>query len=132
MKPAPSNPPVPAITESEWAVMSEFWRLGSATVKEVMPALEQSQAWKVTTVQTLINRLVQKKALGRRKEGREFIYHPLVEEAQVTHAASRTFVDRVFGGKLAPLLACFLEREKCDPAELAELKKLIREKEEQS
>ena len=112
--------------------MSEFWRLGEGTVKSIMPALEDSQGWKITTVQTLINRLVQKKALGRRKEGREFIYLPLVQESQVTHAASRSFVDRVFGGKLAPLLACFLDREECNASELAELKKLIREKEEQS
>jgi len=112
--------------------MSEFWRVGEGTVKAIMPALEASQGWKITTVQTLINRLVQKKALGRRKEGREFIYRPLVLESQVTHAASRSFVDRVFGGKLAPLLACFLDREECNASELAELKKLIREKEEQS
>ena len=127
----PSIPSVPAITDSEWAVMAEFWRLGEGTVKDIMPVLEEHQAWKITTVQTLINRLVLKKALGRRKEGREFIYVPLVGESQVTHAASRTFVDRVFGGKLAPLLACFLEREECNPGELAELKKLIQQKEEQ-
>jgi len=126
-----ASSPLPAITDSEWTVMSEFWRLGEATVKDLMPVLEKSQDWKITTVQTLINRLVTKKALGRRKEGREFIYTPLVDEKNVTHAASRTFVDRVFGGKLAPLLACFLEREECTASELAELKKLIREKEEQ-
>lgn len=123
---------VPAITDSEWVIMSEFWRIGEGTVKAIMPALEGSQGWKITTVQTLINRLVQKKALGRRKEGREFIYQPLVNESQVTHAASRSFVDRVFGGKLAPLLACFLEREECNASELAELKKLLSEKEKQS
>ena len=124
------HPAAPAITESEWLVMAEYWRLGEASVKDIMGILEESQNWKVATVQTLINRLVLKKALGRRKEGREFIYHPLVDEGHVTHAASRSLVDRMFGGRLAPLLACFLEREDCTPAELAELKKLIREKEE--
>ena len=126
----PETPPLPAITESEWLVMAEFWRLGEGTVKDIMPALEESQKWKVTTVQTLINRLILKKALGRRKVGREFIYLPLVDESQVIHAASRSLVDRMFGGRLAPLLACFLEREDCSSEELAELKKLIREKEE--
>ncbi len=131
MPPPHPSPEVPAITDSEWAIMAEFWRIGEGTVKEIMPALEDSQGWKITTVQTLINRLVQKNALGRRKEGREFIYQPLVEERQVTHAASRSLVDRMFGGKLAPLLACFLDREECNASELAELKKLLREKEEQ-
>ncbi len=122
---------VPAITDSEWLIMTEFWRLGEATAKTLTSSLEQRQGWKLTTVQTLINRLVQKKALGRRKEGREFIYRALVDEQHCTHAASRTFVDRIFGGRLAPLLACFLEHEKCSAEELAELKRLIKQKEQQ-
>lgn len=112
--------------------MSQFWAQGEATARSITSALEGSQGWKLGTVQTLINRLVQKKALGRRKEGREFIYHALVDEQDCTHSVSRTFVDRIFGGRLAPLLACFLENEKCSPAELAELTRLIKEKEKQS
>lgn len=122
---------LPAITDSEWLIMTHFWRLGEATAKTLTASLEDSQGWKLTTVQTLINRLVQKKALGRRKEGREFIYRALVDEQHCTHAASRTFVDRIFGGRLAPLLACFLEHEKCSAEELAELKRLIKQKEQQ-
>lgn len=131
----PAKPPtsdIPAITDSEWLIMSEFWSQGEATAKSLTTALEASQGWKLTTVQTLINRLVQKKALGRRKEGREFIYRALVDEQHCTHSVSRTFVDRIFGGRLAPLLACFLENEKCSPDELAELKRLIKAKENES
>ena len=119
---------LPAISDSEWLIMSEFWRLGEATVKTILTALEDKQSWQPTTVQTLINRLVQKGALGRRKEGREFIYMPLVEQSQCTHAASRSFMDRVFGGKLAPLLATFIERQDCSPEDLAELKQLLEDK----
>ena len=124
----PSNAKLPAISDSEWLIMSEFWRLGEATVKDIMVELEERQAWKITTVQTLINRLVQKHALGRRKEGREFIYSALVEEGHCTHAASRSFMDRVFGGKLAPLLATFMERHECSPEDIAELKRLLEDK----
>lgn len=127
-----STSDVPAITDSEWHIMSQFWTQGEATAKAITAALDDSQGWKLTTVQTLINRLVQKKALARRKEGREFIYRALVEEQHCTHSVSRTFVDRIFGGRLAPLLACFLDNEKCSPAELEELKQLIKEKEKQS
>ena len=127
-----SKPEIPAITDSEWFIMSQFWSLGEATARAVTAALEGTQGWKLGTVQTLINRLVQKKALGRRKEGREFIYRALVNEQNCTHSVSRTFVDRIFGGRLAPLLACFLENEKCSPDELAELTRLIKAKEKQS
>ena len=118
----------PAISDSEWLIMSEFWRLGEATVKTILTELEDKQSWQPTTVQTLINRLVQKGALGRRKEGREFVYAPLVSQNHCTHAASRSFMDRVFGGKLAPLLATFIERQDCSPEDLAELKRLLEDK----
>lgn len=116
---------MPPISDAEWVVMTEFWRVGEATAKEIVGALDGQQHWKPKTVQSLINRLVQKGALGFRQQGREYCYRPLVEESVCVHEASRTFVDRVFGGRLAPLLACFLEREDCTPAELEELRRLL-------
>ena len=128
MSSEPSKAKLPAISDSEWLIMSEFWRLGEATAKGIMTAMEDHQSWQPTTVQTLINRLVQAQARGRRKEGREFIYSPLVGEKHCTHAASRSFMDRVFGGKLAPLLATFMERHECSPEDIAELKRLLEDK----
>lgn len=128
MSVAPRPPALPAISDSEWRIMAEFWRLGEATVKTILTELEEKETWQPTTVQTLINRLVQKGALGRRKEGREFVYTPRVDQQHCTHAVSRTFMDRVFGGKLAPLLATFIERQDCSPEDLAELKKLLERK----
>ena len=120
-------PKLPSISDAEWVVMAEFWRMGEATAREVVPALEGRQQWKPRTVQSLINRLVGKGALTFEQRGREYIYRPAVEESRCVHEASRTFVDRVFSGKLAPLLACFLDREKISKSELEEIRKLIEE-----
>jgi BlaI family penicillinase repressor len=68
---------------------------------------------------------VKKGALGFERQGREYLYWPLVTEAQCVHEASRTFVDRVFGGKLAPLLSCFVEREKLSKKEIDELRRIL-------
>jgi BlaI family penicillinase repressor len=119
---------LPSISDAEWVVMAEFWRLGQATAREVVTALQGRQQWKPRTVQSLINRLVGKGALTFEQHGREYIYRPAVEESRCVHEASRTFVDRVFSGKLAPLLACFLEREKVSKNELEEIRKLLEEK----
>ena len=120
-------PKLPSISDAEWIVMAEFWRLGEATAREVVTALEGRQQWKPRTVQSLINRLVGKGTLGFEQRGREYVYRPLVEESRCVHEASRTFVDRVFSGRLAPLLACFLEKEKVSKSELEEIRKLIEE-----
>jgi BlaI family penicillinase repressor len=121
------TPKLPSISDAEWVVMAEFWRLGQATAREVVAALEGRQQWKPRTVQSLINRLVGKGALTFEQHGREYIYTPTVEESRCVHEASRSFVDRVFSGKLAPLLACFLEREKVSKNELEEIRKLLEE-----
>lgn len=124
--------PPPLISDAEWLVMEQFWHLGSATSKKIHQSLKDSQGWKPTTVQTLINRLVQKGALVHEKQGREFIFSPCVRREDCTHAVSRSLVDKIFGGRLAPLLACFLEREECTAEEIAELKQMLKEREGRS
>jgi BlaI family penicillinase repressor len=84
--------------------------------------------WKPKTIHTLLRRLAQKKALSYDKVGREFHYRPLLDANHCTHVASRSFLNRFFGGHVAPFLACFLEREKLSPAELEELRRILDEK----
>ncbi len=119
--------PAPSITDAEWVVMQEFWSRGESISSPVIETLCESQEWKPPTVQTLITRLVKKGALGFERQGRESLYRPLVTEAQCVHEVSRSFVDRVFGGKLAPLLSCFVEREKLSKKEIAELRRILDE-----
>lgn len=105
--------------------MQSFWQRGEATSAEVIDDVAGAQDWKPPTVQTLISRLVKKGALTFTRNGREYLYRPLVREADCVHEASRSFVDRVFGGRLAPMLSCFVQREKLSAAEIAELKRIL-------
>lgn len=122
--PVKSAPP-PAITDAEWLVMREFWARGEATSADIISALEKTQDWKPPTIMTLITRLVKKGALGYDRQGREYLYRPLVDEAHCAHAVSKSLVDRVFGGRVAPLLACFLDQKKLTPQDLADLRELL-------
>jgi BlaI family transcriptional regulator, penicillinase repressor len=134
MKSKPARPqkaaplPLPSISDAEWVVMRVVCREGAATANQVVAALEATTSWKPKTIHTLLRRLVQKGALAYDKLGREFQFRPLVDAEQYTHVASRSFLDRFFGGHLAPFLACFLEREKLTAEEARELRRILEEK----
>jgi BlaI family penicillinase repressor len=120
---------MPRISESEWSVMHALWEAGEATANEVVERLSDSTTWKPKTVKTLINRLVQKKAVGFEKKGREYLYRPLVNEEECKRAESRSFLERVYGGATKPMLAAFLETERLSADEISELKRILDDKE---
>ena len=122
--PSESKSP-PSISDAEWIVMREFWARGETNSAEVIAALDKTQHWKPPTIMTLITRLVKKGALGFERQGREYRYRPLVDEAHCAHAVSKSLVDRVFGGRIAPMLACFLDKQKLSKKDIAELRELL-------
>src|SRR4051812_38201433 len=113
----PGAKSLPAISDAEWIVMREFWLRGKGTVAEIVEALEGRMEWKPRTVQSLINRLVGKRALTFTKIGREYLYEPRVAERDCILNASRSFLNRLFGGRIAPLLACFVKNGEVTPQE---------------
>jgi BlaI family transcriptional regulator, penicillinase repressor len=123
-------PTPPRISESEWLVMNELWRKSPQNAAEVIAALKDQRDWGAATVKTLLSRLVTKGALGFTKQGREYNYFPKVAREQCVQAESRSFMDRVFGGAVTPMLAAFLEREPLSREDLQALRRLLDEKEE--
>jgi BlaI family penicillinase repressor len=118
------------ISEAEWQVMKVLWARSPLPAQDIIQALSTRDDWHPKTVKTLLNRLIKKGVLGFRKEGRAYLYRPLVTEAECAAAESESFLDRVFGGSLKPLLAHFAETRKLSPAEIAELKRLLKKSEE--
>jgi BlaI family penicillinase repressor len=90
-------------------------------------ALQQADAsWHPRTAKAFLNRLVKKKVLGFSKEGRAYVYRPLVRREECVEAASQSFLERVFEGSLMPMLAHFVQRDKLSPAEIRELRRLLK------
>lgn len=115
----------PQIADAEWAVMKELWKQSPRTAGGVAQALGESKGWKLSTVKTLLNRLVAKKAVGFAVQGKAYLYRPLVDEAACTRAESRSFLQRVFDGSLAPMVARFIEQDGLTPEQVKELKDLL-------
>jgi BlaI family penicillinase repressor len=116
---------IPKISETEWEVMKVLWASSPLSADEIIVQLAAQDDWHPKTAKTLLNRLVKKKALGFEKEGRAYLYHPLVKEAECVRAASDSFLDRVFGGSLTPMVAHFVERKKMSAEQIRELKRLL-------
>lgn len=118
---------LPRISESEWQVMRVLWAEAPRTANEVVEALNHMK-WKPKTIKTLINRLVKKKALGFDKKGRAYHYYPLVDEVECIKAENHSFLRRVYGGALMPMLANLLEDAELTPDEIEDLKRILDER----
>lgn len=119
---------LPGISESEWQVMKVLWASAPQTGNQVVEALADSTSWSPKTIKTLLNRLVKKKALGFKKQGRSYSYCPLVGEEDCARAETRSFLKRVYGGTLHPMLSNFLEEGHLTAEEIEELKRILDEK----
>ncbi|MFS0727996.1 BlaI/MecI/CopY family transcriptional regulator [Paenibacillus sp. 1P07SE] len=120
----------PRISEAEWEVMKVLWTHAPATAKEVIDRLEDQTAWSPKTIRTLLSRLVQKEVLTYRQEGKTYLYSPLLSEEQCRRAEGKSFLRKVYGGALAPMLTHFLAEQKLSRQEIDELKSLLDEKRE--
>lgn len=113
------------ISEAESLVMDVLWQRAPRTADEVIADLAASQQWQEATVKTLLNRLLNKGALRAEKDGRRYLYHPVLARETWVAQQSRGLIDRLFDGRVAPLVAHFSRTEKLDPRDVAELRRLL-------
>lgn len=123
------NTQVPSISESEWIVAYEVWAEEGLTASEIGTRLEGRASWKQKTVNTFLTRLVAKGVLEAKPEGRAFRYFSRIPREQCVRAESESFLQRVFGGAVAPMLAHFCETADLSDEEVARLRKILKRKE---
>lgn len=115
------------ISEAEHAVMEVLWDQSPLTATEVCDAVCRTRDWSLATVKTLLSRLVAKNAIKTEPDGRRFLYSPLIGRSQYVGGESRRLVDRLFGGRAAPLFAHLAEQEALSEDDLAEIEDLLKE-----
>lgn len=113
------------ISESELAVMESLWREAPLTAAQVGDQVSDLRGWSLQTVKTLLSRLVAKGAVAAEEDGRRFLYSPLVAREDFQARESQRLVDRLFDGRVSPLVAHLAEREALTEDDIAELKALI-------
>jgi BlaI family transcriptional regulator, penicillinase repressor len=115
------------ISAAEALVMQALWQKSPITAEEVTAEVATAQGWTEATVKTLLNRLLKKKAIAAKKEGRRYLYRPLIAREAYVHSESQGLLDRLFDGRLAPLVSHFSEQGRLSADDLAELRRLIEE-----
>ena len=117
------------ISDAEWIVMNLIWGSQPIDSGQVIERLAEANGWSAATVKTMLHRLVKKGALSHEVDGKKYLYRANVRRHDCIRKASRSFLDRVFGGQAAPALLHLVKTSKLSPDEVAQLRALLDSKE---
>ena len=113
------------VTPAELEIMKVLWRKPGLGASEIADILDGSQDWNIRTIKTLLSRLVDKGALTTVQDGRRYLYSPAVEKGTYQTKAAGQLVDRLFGGRAAPLIAQLADARGLSEDDIEELEALL-------
>jgi predicted transcriptional regulator len=114
------------ISDAEHAVMEVLWDESPLTAQDVVERIPPGRDWSANTVKTLLGRLLAKNIIAHQEDGRRYLYRPLVARSDYVAGESRRLMDRLFGGKLTPLVAHLAERDALTSEDIAEIEALLK------
>ena len=118
---------MPGISEAETVVMEILWGRHPMGADEIVAAACAQQDWQESTVKTLLNHLLKKGAISAEAEGRRYLYSPVLAREDWLMEESEGLLDRLFDGRVAPLVAHFSKHRKLSKRDIADLRRLIDE-----
>ena len=119
----------PEISDAEYQVMKIIWTAGvPLNTNEVVEKLEVSTSWKPKTIHTLLSRLVKKGALQYEKNGRMFVYTPLVKESDILAKENDNFLNRFYDGALDSMIVNLIEQDKLSKDDIVALRRILDER----
>lgn len=121
------NPPRP--TDAELAILRVLWSRGPSTVRQVLDALAEERGTGYTTVLKLLQIMAEKGLVARDESDRTHVYEPRYSESDTQRQLVDHLLDRAFGGSAMQLVMSALSSRKTSRKELAEIRRLIDERE---
>lgn len=121
---------LPQISEAEFEVMKIVWKYAPISTNDITDRLLRTTSWSPKTIQTLIKRLVTKKALTYEKQGRVFVYTPLVKENEYIDQKSTSFLKRYYDGDITAMLSSYIENDRLSETDIDHLRSLLSRKPE--
>lgn len=116
---------LPQISEAEFEVMKIVWQYAPVSTNEITDRLMKTTSWGAKTIQTLIKRLTNKGALTYEKEGRVYVYTPLVKENEYISQQSNSFLRRFYDGDITAMLSAYIKNDKLSAEEIGTLRSIL-------
>lgn len=113
------------LTDAELKIMDVLWQKGAATVGDLTEALPKEPALAYNTVLTTVRILEQKKYVRHTKEGRAFVYHPVVDREQASQSEIGRLAGRFFRNSRELLVLHILQDETINKDELQRIRHMI-------
>jgi predicted transcriptional regulator len=119
------------ISDAEREIMEALWKGKPLTPEDILAAVGAKNEWAPGTVRTLVHRLLTKKAIAGKREKSGYVYRPLISRADYVAEESQGFLDKLFGGQVAPMVAHLAEHQQLTAKDIQKLKALIRDLEKE-
>ena len=116
---------LPQISEAEFEVMKIVWKYAPVSTNEITDRLMKTTSWGAKTIQTLIKRLTNKGALTYEKEGRVYVYTPLVKENEYISQQSNSFLRRFYDGDITAMLSAYIKNDRLSAEEIGTLRSIL-------
>ena len=119
------KPELETLSPFEWLIMNTVWDAERVSAREVMDRLPPESQRAYTTIQTYLERLVEKGYLTKEKIGLVNFYQALIAREGVVEGETERFINRVYQGSAPSLAAFLLKRDRLSAAELEQIKALV-------
>ena len=119
----------PKISEAELAVMKVIWEKYPVSTNDIADLLANEMGWNVRTVHTLIARLEKKGVISHTKNGRIFVYTPLVNKTEYISMESKSFLDKFYNGAINKMVMNFMQNNMLSDKDIRELRDILDKKE---
>ena len=114
------------IGEAEFAVMDVLWADSPLTAADVADRVPADRRWSDRTVKTMLSRLLAKGVLSHEEDGRRYLYRPALSKDDYLAQESTRLIDRLFGGRVTPLVAHLAQRDRLSDRDIAEIEALLK------
>ena len=113
------------LQQSDRYIMEKLWEESPRTITQLYHELKEEQGWSKSTVNTLLNRMVEKGIVYYEEGGKAKRYYPALRREDAARDETESFLSKVYGGSLGLMMSAMVESRQLTEADIAELSAIL-------